>query len=320
MSALLEVADLHVRIGNVQAVRGVSFAVARGETLSIVGESGCGKSMTALAVMGLLPEEAERTARRIELAGNDLATMPERQMSDLRGRRMAMVFQEPMTALNPVYTIGDQIEEVLLRHGSFSRREARERALELLARVGISAARERLGQYPHQLSGGLRQRAMIAMALMCRPELLIADEPTTALDVTIQAQILRLLRELQAELRLGILLITHDLGVVARAADRVAVMYAGGFVETGTVREVFRDPIHPYTRGLLRALPVPGRVAAGGRLGAIPGTVPDLAGAIRGCAFRNRCRQALDLCAEDMPEVELSPGRSYRCRLAPGWQ
>jgi peptide/nickel transport system ATP-binding protein len=320
MSALLEVEDLQVRIGDVRAVRGISFAVARGETLSIVGESGSGKSMTALAVMGLLPDGAVRHARRIGFAGKDIAAWSEAAMSDLRGRHIGMVFQEPMTALNPVYRIGNQIEEVFLRHGAGSRAQARARALDLLARVGISAGPERLAQYPHQHSGGLRQRAMIAMALMCGPELLIADEPTTALDVTIQAQILRLLRDLQGELQLAILLITHDLGVVARAADRVAVMYAGAFVETGTVREVFGKPIHPYTRGLLRALPVPGRIAAGERLGAIPGTAPSGLGPIRGCAFRDRCAQAIDTCADDVPEVTLGPGRAYRCRLPPGWQ
>ena len=270
---LLQVENLHVRVGSrarrVHAVRGLSFEIARGETFSIVGESGCGKSMTSLAVMGLLPRSADRTADAIRLGGRHIEGLTEREMSVLRGSEMAMIFQEPMTALNPVFTIGNQLEEAFLCHGRGTRGEARERAVYLLERVGITAAGDRLRQYPHQLSGGLRQRVVIALALMCGPRLLVADEPTTALDVTIQAQILALLKDLQAEFELGILLITHDLGIVARMADRVAVMYAGEFAETGTTRDVFTRAAHPYTRGLLDALPVPGS-GARHRLTAIP--------------------------------------------------
>ncbi|MDB5928283.1 MAG: transporter ATP-binding protein [Betaproteobacteria bacterium] len=270
-------------------VRSVSFSVNRAETLCIVGESGCGKSLTALALMGLLPRRAVRSAKRLTLDGIDLIGASQAQMSSLRGSRMAMIFQEPMTSLNPAYTIGNQLEEMLLRHRKVTRREARERALYLLEKVGITAAASRLKQYPHQLSGGLRQRVMIAMVLMCGPDLIIADEPTTALDVTIQAQILLLLAELRRELGMGLVLITHDLGIVARIADQVAVMYAGEIVEQGTAAEVFRAPLHPYTRGLMACIPVPGKVARGSHLGSIPGMVPSLIGDLSGCGFRERC-------------------------------
>jgi peptide/nickel transport system ATP-binding protein len=297
---VLTVEDLRVALpvpaGTLHAVQGVSFHVDRGETLCIVGESGCGKTLTALAVMDLLPVRATRTAARLELEGRDLARAGEREMADIRGNRMAMIFQEPMTSLNPAYTIGNQLEEALLRHRRSSRREARERAVNLLERVGITAAASRLKQYPHQLSGGLRQRVMIAMALMCSPSLLVADEPTTALDVTIQAQILHLLAELQRELAMGLVLITHDLGIVARIATRVVVMYAGQVVEAGPAAAVFRTPAHPYTQGLLACIPVPGRTARGDRLGTIPGMVPSLIGETRGCAFAGRCPHVLDIC------------------------
>jgi peptide/nickel transport system ATP-binding protein len=317
VTALLDVSDLHVRIASrrrvVHAVRGVSFAIARGRTTCIVGESGCGKSMTSLALMGLLPRNAERSGA-IALDGARIDGLGERAMADLRGLKMAMIFQEPMTALNPVYPIGHQLEEIYLRHKGGPRSAARERATSLLERVGIAGAAGRLGQYPHQLSGGLRQRILIAMALMCGPALIIADEPTTALDVTIQAQILKLLRQLQADFDLGILLITHDLGVVSRVADCVAVMYAGEFVETGTARDIFKDPVHPYTRGLLAAIPVPGKTARGAPLAAIPGTVPSLTLEIAGCAFRQRCGHAVAACATaPIPLHEESPGRSWRC-------
>ena len=313
----LDVRNLRVSIplmsGTLNAVRGISFHVDRGETLCIVGESGCGKSLTSLSLMNLLPATARRSADRLELSGTDLGALDEDAMSDLRGLKMAMIFQEPMTSLNPAYTIGNQLQEALLRHRNVGRRKARERAIFLLEKVGITAAASRLGQYPHQLSGGLRQRVMIAMALMCGPDMLICDEPTTALDVTIQAQILHLLKDLQREFDMAIVLITHDLGVVARMADRVAVMYAGEIVETGTNREIFTSPQHPYTRGLLRCIPVPGQTRRGEYLGSIPGIVPSLIGEIRGCAFANRCEFATEQCREVVPERELGPGRSVRC-------
>ena len=322
MTALLEVRNLSVDIplaaGMLHPVRDLSFSVDRGETLCIVGESGCGKSLTSLAIMGLLPKRAVRTAEALSLAGQDLRRATDAQMAELRGNRMAMIFQEPMTSLNPAYTIGNQLEEAMLRHRRVSRAEARDRAVYLLERVGITGARGRLRQYPHQLSGGLRQRVMIAMSLMCGPDLIIADEPTTALDVTIQAQILLLLAELQREFRMGLMLITHDLGVVARIADRVAVMYAGQIVEEGTAEQVFTDPLHPYTRGLMACIPVPGRTARGAHLGSIPGMVPSLIGDLSGCAFRDRCRHRRPvICDEDVGLRRPDEGRGYRCVMTP---
>jgi peptide/nickel transport system ATP-binding protein len=314
--ALLEVeglvVDLATPAGTLHAVRGASFRVERGETLCIVGETGCGKSMTALALMGLLPRNATSRARHLAFEGESLGAAA---VERLRGNRMTMVFQEPMTALNPCLTVGDQLTEAHRRHKGSSGRAARERALELLEKVGISAAATRFAQYPHQLSGGLRQRVMIAMALMCGPTLLIADEPTTALDVTIQAQILRLLIDLQRDLGIAILLITHDLGVVARVAHRVAVMYAGEIVEAAATAELFAAPRHPYTRGLIASIPVPGKTAPGSPLGAIAGTVPSLLGELRGCAFRNRCAHAMAVCAD--PIVPRSAAdHLWRCVLA----
>jgi peptide/nickel transport system ATP-binding protein len=317
---VLDIAGLTVEIdvpaGKLHAVSDVDLHVGRGETLCIVGESGCGKTMTALGIMGLLPRRAATSARRMVLEGRDLLTMGKKERGRLRGDRMGMIFQDPMTSLNPVYPIGNQMEEVYLRHGKGGRGEARERAEYLLQKVGITAAKGRLGQYPHQLSGGLRQRVMIAMTLMCEPALIIADEPTTALDVTIQAQILRLLADLQQEYRMALVLITHDLGVVARMADRVIVMYAGQVVETGTAEEVFTAPMHPYTRGLLDCIPIPGRTKRGAKLGSIPGMVPSLIGDLAGCQFRNRCPQAFDACGA--PSIVLRGhgiGRSCRCLL-----
>jgi peptide/nickel transport system ATP-binding protein len=320
MSALLEVERLDVRIplaaGELHPVRQVSLAVSPGEMLCIVGESGCGKSLTSLAIMDLLPKRARRGAERLVFDGIDLMRLGERQMADIRGDRMAMIFQDPMTSLNPAYTIGDQLAEVMRRHRKASRAAARKRAAHLLERVGITAAVERLAQYPHQLSGGLRQRVMIAMALMCDPKLIIADEPTTALDVTIQAQILHLLAEIQRDFGVAIVLITHDLGIVARLASRVAVMYAGEIVETGAAREVFEHPLHPYTQSLLRCIPIPGKTSRGAPLGSIPGLVPSLIGEIAGCAFRNRCRFAVDRCAADAIALdEIAAGRAYRCLI-----
>lgn len=315
--ALLDVENLTVDIrlddGVLHAVSGVSFGLERGETLAIVGESGSGKSMTSLALMNLLPKRAERRADRLVFDKIYLLAAPEARMRTLRGSRMAMIFQEPMTSLNPSYTIGNQLIEALRCHRKVKATAARERAVQLLEKVGIPSAGRRLNQYPHQLSGGLRQRVMIAMALMCGPDLIIADEPTTALDVTIQAQILHLLSELKTEFGMAMILISHDLGVVARVADRVAVMYAGQVVESGTARLLFKSPRHPYTRGLLNCIPVPGRTAPGTPLGAIPGQLPNLIGAQQGCAFRQRCAFAAPECASDIPFVIAEPGHGVRC-------
>jgi peptide/nickel transport system ATP-binding protein len=320
---ILEVQNLNVDIrvpsGTLHAVQSVGFKVKRGETLCIVGESGCGKSITALSLMNLLPKTATRTAEKIILDGQDIRDFGEDRMSDLRGDRMAMIFQEPMTSLNPAYTIGNQLEEAMQRHRNVSTAVARDRAVFLLEKVGITGARSRLGQYPHQLSGGLRQRVMIAMSLMCDPALILADEPTTALDVTIQAQILHLLAELREEFDTSLILITHDLGVVARVADRVAVMYAGEFVETGTAKEVFNAPSHPYTQGLLNCIPVPGKTKRGAHLGAIPGIVPNLVGEIHGCHFASRCPYVHAACETGKIEMRewSKASHEYRCVLSP---
>ncbi len=316
---LLDIRGLRVEFGQTAAVRGASFSVARGETHCVVGESGCGKSVTALAVMNLLARGARRRAERLAFAGQDLLGLNERGMAKLRGDRVAMIFQEPMTSLNPAYTVGSQMAEVFTRHRGGSRSAALERAATLLGRVGITAPGMRLGQFPHQLSGGLRQRVMIAMALMCDPELLIADEPTTALDVTVQAQILRLLAELQRELGLAILLITHDLGIVARVAHRVSVMYAGEVVESAPTAALFADPSHPYTRGLLRCVPVPGKVKRDELLGSIPGIVPRIPPGFVGCAFRDRCDHAAPECAGQVPRQHGGGAHEFLCRLPPGW-
>jgi peptide/nickel transport system ATP-binding protein len=317
-SPVLSVENLTVRLpphaDRLNAVEDVTFTVAPGEIVCIVGESGSGKSVTAHAIMGLLPRgDLTPTAGRILLESHDLLVKSPAELRALRGDRMAMIFQEPMTALNPCLTIGEQMAEVLRHHKRASKAVARDRAVFLLEKVGIPGAAQRLGQYPHQLSGGLRQRVMIAMALMCGPDLVIADEPTTALDVTIQAQILLLLRDLQKEFHMGLLLITHDLGVVARVADRVAVMYAGEVVESGTAAQVFAEPSHPYTRGLLSCVPVPGRTR-GSLLGVVPGSVPSMVGGIRGCAFRERCGIALPACAAPGPvNATLGLDRTVRC-------
>ncbi|QBP76479.1 ABC transporter ATP-binding protein [Herbaspirillum huttiense] len=319
MSVLLDVKNLKVDLptenGMLHAVRGIDFQVRKGEMLCLVGESGCGKSMTSLALMGLLPRKAQCSADHILFDGADLNTMSERQRMQLRGKRMSMIFQEPMTSLNPAYTLGNQLCEAMLQQPGVTRGEARERALYLLHRTGISNAEDRLRQYPHQLSGGLRQRVMIAMSLMCSPDLIIADEPTTALDVTIQAQILRMIRELQQEFGTAVIFITHDLGVVSRIADRVAVMYAGQVVETSGVAQLFAQPRHPYTRGLLNCIPVRGKTLPGSRLQAIPGVVPSLVGQVSGCAFRNRCTLADSGCEQDPPMVQQGgPGLPHEAR------
>jgi len=310
--------DIPTSAGILHAVRGISLDLKRGETLCIVGESGSGKSLTSLALMGLLGKRIVPQADRMEFDGTELTTASARTMRKLRGARMSMIFQEPMTSLNPAYTIGDQLMEALTLHGGTSRKKARARAIELLEKVGITAAESRLSQFPHQLSGGLRQRVMIAMALMCEPELIIADEPTTALDVTIQAQILRLLADLQREMNMAMILITHDLGVVARIADKVAVMYAGELVETGPVDEIFAAPSHPYTRGLLRCIPLPGKTKRGSILGTIPGIVPSLVGDVEGCTFRTRCEHATPACRGAIPQHTSPEGtHSFRCVYPP---
>ncbi len=315
--ALLDVHDLtmrfHTRDGVVRAVEGVSFQVDRGETLGLVGESGSGKSVTCMALLGLVPTPPGRLeAGRADFDGTDLLSCGERRLRDLRGRRIGMIFQDPMTALNPCLRIGTQMTEVLRCHGRCSRRDARDRAEAALRDVGIQDAAERARGYPHQLSGGMRQRVMIAMALMAGPDLLIADEPTTALDVTVQAQILELMRGLQQARGMAMILVTHNLGVVAGACDRVAVMYAGRIVETGAVAAVFRQPLHPYTEALYRALP---RLAAGPRrdLEAIPGQPPRITAPEPGCPFAPRCRHAAPVCREPMALRELSPGHATAC-------
>ena len=322
MTTLLEVNNLHVDIplaaGVLHAVRDVSFTVRKGKTYCLVGESGCGKSLTALALMNLLPKRAKRSVSSLLFDGTDLSSAKERDMSEIRGNKMSMIFQEPMTSLNPCYTIGNQLEEVLFRHKKITAAEARERAVYLLDKVGITAAESRLNQFPHQLSGGLRQRMMIAMALMCGPDLIIADEPTTALDVTIQAQILALLASLQDEFEMGMILITHDLGVVARIADNVAVMYCGQVVETANVDDLFNNPLHPYTQGLMGCIPIPGKTKRGDYLGSIPGMVPTPIGDLKGCTFGGRCAYARDECFDrDVGLEEIAPGRAYRCVLSP---
>ena len=313
MTALLEVEQLEVGFGSrTSAVRGTSLTVERGETHCLVGESGCGKSVTALAVMNLLARGGHRRAKRLSFQGEDLLKLDDTGMARLRGNAMAMIFQEPMTSLNPAYTVGSQMTEVLRRHKGANQRLATDRAADLLARVGITAPGLRLGQFPHQLSGGLRQRAMLALALVSGPRLLIADEPTTALDVTIQAQILDLLRRLQAERGMAVLMITHDLGVVAELCHRVAVIYAGRIVELAPVERIFARPLHPYTRGLLRCLPHPSRF--GQPLFSIEGTPPDPRRPTSGCRFAPRCPDAVSSCRRDDPRLEArEPGHLVAC-------
>jgi peptide/nickel transport system ATP-binding protein len=318
MTELLQITDLHVEIetgvDRVHAVRGIDLTVRAGEALCIVGESGCGKSMTLLSILNLLPRGARRRAAGLAFEGTELGSLSERALEDLRGDRIGMIFQDPMAAFNPSFTVGRQLEEIHLRHRRQGRAAARARALELLQRVGITAPAERLDQYPHQMSGGLRQRAMIAMALMCEPRLILADEPTTALDVTTQAQVLRLLRSLQREMSIGLVLITHDLGVVAAIADRVAVMYAGQVVEQGTARAIFEAPSHPYTRGLIACAPQLGRMSRGQHLGNIPGYVPVNVGDLVGCSFADRCPECIAECRTGViGTVEVAPGHGSRC-------
>ena len=304
---LLEVRDLrtyfHTEEGVARAVDGVSFAVGRGQTLGLVGESGCGKSVSAFSIMRLVPDPPGRIeAGQILLRGRDLLALDEEEMSRVRGDDIAMIFQEPMTSLNPVLTCGFQIAEAVVLHQQVSMQEARDRAVEMLQLVGIPAPEQRIDEYPHQLSGGMRQRVMIAMALSCNPDVLIADEPTTALDVTIQAQILALLESLQESLQMAIVMITHDLGVIAETADQVAVMYAGQIVEYAETQSLFARPRHPYTRGLLRSIPRLDDEQE--RLDIIPGVVPDARAFPPGCRFAPRCPLADDHCRAEAPSLE----------------
>ena len=307
MTALLEVEELEVTFrteeGLVRAVDGISYGIAAGETVAIVGESGSGKSMGALAILGLVPSPpGEVRAGHVRFDGRDLAGLDEAALQPLRGREIAMIFQEPMTSLNPVLSIGTQLTEAMQLHLGLGKQEAAARAVELLEMVGISEPERRLKQYPHHFSGGMRQRVMIAQALSCDPKLIIADEPTTALDVTIQAQILELIKDLTRRLGVALILITHNLGLVARYADRVNVMYAGRIVETAVPKELYRQPRHPYTIGLMASQPRVDRVSE--RLVAIEGQPPDLARLDQGCAFRPRCRFAIDVCATGLPRLE----------------
>ncbi|EKG40720.1 Oligopeptide/dipeptide ABC transporter [Pseudomonas syringae pv. avellanae str. ISPaVe013] len=315
---VLSISDLTVRFAGAPAnvVDGVSFSVKRGKTLAIVGESGCGKSVTSMGLMGLLPTTAKVGASDSLLIDEALLGMSEERLLDVRGNRMAMIFQEPMTSLNPVFTIGEQIAESVMRHQGLSDKAARQRALDMLEKVRVPDARQRLDAYPHELSGGMRQRAMIAMALANDPALIIADEPTTALDVTIQAQILSLIANLQTETGTAMILITHDLGVVAEVADEVMVMYAGRVVESGPVKILFDDPQHPYTIGLMGSMPSIG--PREGRLATINGRVPTPAEMPSGCRFAGRCPFVIQQCRDERPPLlELSPGHFAACIRAP---
>lgn len=298
--------------GRVRAVQEVSFAIQAGQTIGVVGESGCGKSVTAMSLMGLLPPQAARIDNgEIRFQGEDLLRLKPSKMADLRGNQLAMIFQEPMTALNPVLTIGEQLCEPLIRHRGLSPKAAWQRSTQLIAEVGLARAESLMCSYPHQLSGGMLQRIMIAMALSCQPKLLIADEPTTALDVTVQAQILRLLRDQAQAHHMALMLITHDLGVIAQMAEHVVVMYAGRIVEQGPTADVLRHPLHPYTKGLIASRPVPGERRR--RLYSIPGQVPDLSELPPWCAFYDRCERATDACRRGIPPLVGNETRQAAC-------
>ncbi|PLR82529.1 peptide ABC transporter ATP-binding protein [Bacillus canaveralius] len=315
-AALLQVEDLKVHFktdeGFISSVNGVSFTVDEGETVAIVGESGCGKSITSLSILGLIPAPGKIYDGKIIFYGNDLTQMKTKELRKLRGKDISMIFQEPMTSLNPVFTIGNQIMEVIILHNQVDKKQALKKAIEMLEIVGIPDAQMVVRRFPHQLSGGMRQRVMIAMALACNPKLLIADEPTTALDVTIQAQILELIKKLKKEFNTGIIMITHDLGVVAEVADRVVVMYAGEVVEEATVFDLFKNPRHPYTRGLLSSIPKIDHVVE--ELGSIKGSVPNPLQMPVGCKFHPRCPLATDICRKDHPPLEaVSAVHKKRC-------
>jgi oligopeptide/dipeptide ABC transporter ATP-binding protein len=321
---LLSIQNLKVTFqiyeGVVQAVDDVTLDIGTGETVGLVGESGCGKSVTALSILQLLPRGSSRIDGRILFNGRNLVDAGESELRNLRGNAISMIFQEPMTSLNPVLTVGRQIEEAIMLHQGLSLTDARIRAVDMLRLVQIPAPEARAREYPHRLSGGMRQRAMIAMALSCRPRLLLADEPTTALDVTIQAQILELMEDLKEKIGMAILLITHDLGLIAQMASRVIVMYAGQVVEEGMVTDLFHDPLHPYTRGLLGSIPVLGRKFTAGRrqLEEIPGIVPSLFDMPRGCRFNLRCPHVMDVCREKQsPMIQLGPHRRVMCWKIP---
>jgi peptide/nickel transport system ATP-binding protein len=302
--------------GVLRAVDDVSFEIPAGGTIGIVGESGCGKSVTSLSILRLIQRPGRVASGKIVFEGRDLLALSEKEMRTIRGREIAMVFQEPMSSLNPVYTVGEQIAESIILHQKKSKKDAIARAVELLALVGIPSPGERVHAYPHQLSGGMRQRVMIAMALACDPKLLIADEPTTALDVTIQAQILELLGDLRKKTGMAVMLITHDLGLVAEFAEHVVVMYAGRVVESAAVKDLFRKPEHPYTRGLLRSVPSYADNARRARLPTIPGVVPDLRKLPPGCRFRDRCDVAIERCAKEEPTLDKrADGRLVRCHV-----
>lgn len=300
--------------GVVKAVDGVSLKLKKGETLGVVGESGCGKSVTSMSIMRLISSPGEIVEGEVRLRGLDIAHMGEEQMRHIRGNRMSMIFQQPTSCLNPVFRVGDQVSESLMLHRGYNKQQARQRAIELLTMVGIPSAKTRVNTYPHEMSGGMCQRVMIAMALSCEPELLIADEPTTALDVTIQAQILELMKDLKNRFHTGIVLITHDLGVIAEMADNVVVMYAGKVVEEATASELFESPKHPYTQGLLASIPVLGEVRE--KLAVIPGSVPSLRNLPPGCRFAGRCPFVMDICRREEPGLlKVSETRTARCWL-----
>ncbi len=310
----------HTPEGVIRAVEGVNFDILKGACLGVLGESGCGKSVTALSIMQLIPSPpGEISSGSIQFAGKDLLRFSSRQMRSIRGKEISMIFQEPMTSLNPVYTVGNQIGETYRIHEGLDARQAKEKSIEMLSLVGIPSPQKRVDEYPHQLSGGMRQRVMIAMAIGCQPKLLIADEPTTALDVTIQAQILDLMAGLQEEMGMSIMMITHDLGVIAEISDKVVVMYAGQVVEQSSIDELFKHPLHPYSRGLLNSIPKLGDKFVRGKqpLREISGQVPDLINLPSGCLFASRCPKVEKKCLENVPQlIEIAPGHDVRCWLA----
>ncbi len=315
---LLTVKDLNLEFktsrGVLKALSGISFEVRRGEVFGIVGETGCGKTVTGLSVLRLLPRSAKITNGLISFDGKNLLDMPASEMEQVRGGKIAMIFQDPSSSLNPVFTVGSQIMRVIRLHTDLNKKQAEERASETLTAVGLPDVRRIMNSYPHQLSGGQQQRVMIAMALSCRPQLLVADEPTTALDVTIQAQILKLLRDLQKQFDISVILITHNLGVVAQTCDRLAVLYAGRVAEIGSAQDIFNNPQHPYTRGLMNAIPKPG--SRGKKMAAIPGTVPSNPGMVKGCPFADRCEFVFERCTQEAPSLfDVSDGHQSACFL-----